>query len=59
MSVDSRLLEILICPKCGARIRELAAEPGLECLGCARVYPVRDGIPVLLVEEARPRREGP
>jgi uncharacterized protein YbaR (Trm112 family) len=58
MPVDPRLLEILICPACSGEIREIAAEEGLECAACARIYPVRDGIPVMLVEEASPPRKG-
>jgi uncharacterized protein YbaR (Trm112 family) len=50
MAVDPRLLEILVCPACRADVKEEAA--GLTCLGCGRVYPVRDGIPVMLAEEA-------
>jgi len=52
--IDSRLLEILICPACHGDIRELDSDRGLECAKCGRVYPVRDGIPVMLVEEASP-----
>ena len=52
MPIDSKLLEILICPACREPVRELEKDLGLECCGCARVYPVRDGIPVMLVEEA-------
>lgn len=55
MSIDPRLLEILACPACHGDIRALPGEEGLECAGCRRVYPVRDGIPVLLIEEARER----
>ena len=52
MPIDSKLLEILICPACREAVSELDRERGLECGGCGRVYPVRDGIPVMLVEEA-------
>ena len=52
MPIDSKLLEILICPDCQEPVRELDQEQGLECTGCGRIYPVRDGIPVMLVEEA-------
>jgi uncharacterized protein YbaR (Trm112 family) len=52
MPIDPKLLEILICPDCREAVRELEKEQGLECNGCGRVYPVRDGIPVMLVEEA-------
>jgi hypothetical protein len=52
VAVDPRLLEVLVCPACRAEVRE---EPGgLACLGCGRVYPIRDGIPVMLPEEATP-----
>ncbi|HEX6853517.1 MAG TPA: Trm112 family protein [Candidatus Polarisedimenticolaceae bacterium] len=52
MSVDSRLLEILVCPACHAKVRPTEGSAGLACEGCGRVYPIRDGIPVMLVEEA-------
>jgi uncharacterized protein YbaR (Trm112 family) len=52
VSVDPRLLEILACPACHGEIAETEAEDGLRCAGCGRVYPIRDGIPVMLVEEA-------
>jgi len=54
MPVDPRLLEILICPACHGEIRETEAPEGLTCLECGRVYPIRDGIPVMLPEEASP-----
>jgi hypothetical protein len=54
VAIDPRLLELLVCPACRADIREEAA--GLACQGCGRVYPVRDGIPVMLPEEASPPR---
>ncbi len=52
MTIDTELLEILICPACQASVRELDREQGLECTACGRVYPIRDGIPVMLVDEA-------
>ena len=54
MALDPRLLEILICPACRGEIRPVNEDAGLECASCGRVYPVRDGIPVLLVDEASP-----
>ncbi len=54
MSVDPQLLEMLACPACRGEIKPLEAEKGLECARCGRVYPVRDGIPVMLVDEAAP-----
>ena len=56
MAVDPGLLEILICPVCQGDV-SLQGEAGLECAGCHRVYPVRDGIPVMLEDEAS--RPGP
>ncbi|MGW1200590.1 Trm112 family protein [Streptomyces sp. NPDC002536] len=58
MPLEAGLLEILACPACHAPLREEnAAEetPELVCesQSCALAYPVRDGIPVLLVDEAR------
>lgn len=55
MNVDAALLAILACPACRSRLVVAGddAQPELACTGCDRVYPVRDDIPVLLVEEAR------
>ncbi|MFG3260570.1 Trm112 family protein [Streptomyces sp. NPDC048172] len=52
MPLEAGLLEILACPACHAPLREEGEE--LICTGdaCGLVYPVRDGIPVLLVDEA-------
>jgi len=54
MPLDPGLLEILRCPACHGDIRPVDEERGLECARCGRVYPVQDGIPVMLVEEASP-----
>jgi len=54
MPIDARLLEMLRCPACRAEIRLLDADAGIECTACGRIYPVRDGIPVMLVDEASP-----
>jgi len=53
MPLEAGLLEILACPACHAPLKEQASE--LICTGdaCGLAYPVRDGIPVLLVDEAR------
>lgn len=52
--IDEALLAVLACPKCRQPLRAEATE--LLCTGadCALAYPVRDGIPVLLIDEARP-----
>jgi len=54
MPIDARLLEILRCPACHGEIDQLKADQGLECRDCGRIYPIRDGIPVMLIDEASP-----
>jgi uncharacterized protein YbaR (Trm112 family) len=53
---DKSLLELLACPSCHAALAENDAESSLDCTGCGLRYPVRDGIPVLLVDEATPTK---
>ena len=55
MDLDPALLEILACPKCHAPLRPDDAAETLDCTGdgCGLRYPVRDGIPVLLIDEAQ------
>jgi uncharacterized protein len=50
--VDKELLEILACPVDKAPVREEGDR--LVCTKCGRRYPVRDGIPVMLIDEAEP-----
>ncbi len=52
MSIDPELLEILACPLCKESVKLVKDGSGLECVKCGRIYPIRDGIPVMLVEEA-------
>ena len=56
--VDPGLLEILVCPKCKGELDVKRGgegdETALDCASCSLSYPVEDGIPVMLVEEARP-----
>lgn len=61
MQIDSWLMEILVCPACHAPLRADEAASELVCTGeeCGLAYPVRDDIPVLLVDEARRPGEGP
>jgi uncharacterized protein len=48
--ISQDLLNILICPACGAAVRE--KENTIECTDCKNRYPVEDGIPVMLVDKA-------
>lgn len=51
MNLDPRLREIIVCPDCHGELGEQGEE--LVCTSCGLAYPVRDDIPVLLVDEAR------
>ena len=53
MAVSKELLEILVCPVCKATVELKADQSGLKCVECRRVYPIRDDIPVMLVDEAK------
>lgn len=48
--IDEELLEILACPACKAPVR--LEEDEIVCSGCGRRYPIREGIPIMLIEEA-------
>ena len=52
MPIPKELLEILFCPVCKADLELKPDESGLKCTKCKRVYPVRDNIPVMLVDQA-------
>lgn len=52
--LDSRLLEILVCPKCKGELSFTESPPSLVCPRCRLVYEVRDDIPILLIDEAKP-----
>lgn len=54
MSVDKELLEILACPKCKGKITLNERQDGLVCDRCRLVYPIKDDIPVMLIDEALP-----
>ncbi len=46
------LLDIMQCPSCAGSLSEVAEPPSLLCAGCGLSYPVEDGIPVMLIDEA-------
>jgi len=52
MAISEDLLEILACPACKAKVDLKADGSSLICVKCRRVYPIRDDIPVMLVDEA-------
>ena len=48
--LPDELMEILVCPACRGDVREEETE--VVCTGCGLRYPIRDGIPIMLIEEA-------
>ena len=52
MAISKELLEILACPVCKVEVRLTPNNTGLKCVKCHRVYPIRDDIPVMLIDEA-------
>jgi hypothetical protein len=46
------LLEILVCPACKQPLEHREKPESLKCTGCHRVYPVRDDIPIMRVDQA-------
>jgi uncharacterized protein YbaR (Trm112 family) len=50
--ISEQLLEVLACPKCHTKV-ELREPDGLRCRQCKVIYPIVDGIPVMLIEDAR------
>jgi len=52
MAIDKELLDILACPKCKGDIKLTEKGDGLICDTCKLMYPVKDGIPVMLIDEA-------
>ena len=59
MAISPDLLEILACPACKAKVELKADGSGLKCVECKRVYPIRDDIPVMLIDEATVEAEQP
>ncbi|HMK67171.1 MAG TPA: Trm112 family protein [Stellaceae bacterium] len=55
--VDPRLLEILVCPLTKAPLRYDRTRQELVSVEAGLAYPIRDGIPIMLVDEARPLDE--
>ena len=53
MAISKELLEILVCPLCKEPVELQEDEKGLKCVKCHRVYPIRDEIPVMLIDEAK------
>ena len=54
MTLSPDLLALLVCPKCKGALEYRPSEQTLLCPACRLAYPVRDDIPVMLVDEAQP-----
>ena len=54
MAIDKELLDILVCPKCKGDLELSTNEDRLSCKACSLKYPIRDNIPVMLIDEALP-----
>jgi len=51
--LDKEILKILACPKCKGKLDLDEAKKGLICQPCKLLYEIRDGIPVMLIDEAK------
>ena len=54
MKIRKELLDILVCPQCKGDVRLNEEETGLVCDACRLLYEIRDGIPIMLIDEATP-----
>ena len=54
MPINKELLEILACPKCKGDLKLTEKEDGLICEKCKLLYEIKDDIPIMLIEEAKP-----
>jgi uncharacterized protein YbaR (Trm112 family) len=52
MAIHPELLEILACPVCKTPVELVHDDTALKCNDCHRVYPIRDDIPIMLIDEA-------
>ena len=53
MTLNKKLLEILICPQCKGKVRLDEQKKGIICDHCKLLFEIKDDIPVMLVEEAK------
>ncbi len=55
--ISKELLDILVCPQCKGPVELTAQEDGLTCRKCLLLYEIRDDIPIMLIDEAKPLDE--
>lgn len=54
MAISDDLLEILACPKCKGDVYQNETQDGLICENCNLLYEIKDDIPIMLIDEAKP-----
>ncbi len=54
MPISQELLDVLACPKCKGDLKLTEKEDGLICEACRLLYEIRDEIPIMLIDEAKP-----
>ena len=59
MVITEEFLEILICPACKGKVKLKEDGSAIKCVACGRAYPINNGIPAMVVEEARMEDEEP
>lgn len=58
MAISKELLDILACPQCKGNIYLNDAGDGLICDNCKLLYEIKDDIPIMLIDEAKPLNKG-
>ena len=51
--MDKKQIDMMACPECQGKLKYIKESKELLCEACNLAFPVRDGIPVMLIEEAR------
>ncbi len=58
MAISKDLMNILVCPQCRGGLETMDNDSGLVCAACRLKYPIRDDIPIMLIDEAEEISEG-
>ncbi len=59
MKVDEELIALMICPACQGKVQLKPDGSGIKCIACRRVYPIKDDIPAMLVDQATVEADEP
>jgi uncharacterized protein YbaR (Trm112 family) len=59
MAISRHLKEILVCPKCKGELEFYEEKDEIHCRPCSLIYPIEEGIPVMLMDAARPMKAAP